>query len=262
MRQFALYVRRRSRLAAWSRRVAVFAVVLALLAVVLHRADVLDPVSSLATLGGVVVLAVLALLLGLGGIVRIWRRGHMGLAHALTGIALSLALLAWPTYLVWESMNVPMINDIATDWSDPPEMRAAVLDRSPISNPVRMPRAEEIARQAEAYPEIRPLVVNVPSQRVYDAARELAVRRGWRILEEARPDERGPGRLEMVARTRVLGFKDDVVLIVTNLGEGRTRVDMRSASRFGRHDFGTNARRIFGFLTELDAELKGGALLG
>ena len=59
----------------------------------------------------------------------------------------------------------------------------------------------------------------------------------------------------------MLGFKDDVVIVVTNLGEGRSRVDMRSASRFGANDFGMNAKRIFGFLTELDATLRGGAAL-
>lgn len=262
MRQFARFERRRSRLAVWSRRFGVFALVLAALAILLNRVDALDPLAAVSTFGAVVAIALLAILTGFGGIVRIWHRGHLGLSHALAGLLIGAGLLTLPAYLAWQTVDAPMINDIATDWSDPPEMRAAVRDRrSRISNPVRMPTPAEIAAQEAAYPEIGPLVVDFPSQRVYEAARLLARQRGWRMLDAAPPDERGPGRLEMVARTPVLGFKDDVVVAVTNLGDGRSRVDMRSASRFGRIDFGKNARRIYDFLTELDTSLRSGALL-
>ena len=40
-----------------------------------------------------------------------------------------------------------------------------------------------------------------------------------------------------------MGFRDDVVIRISPLGKG-TRVDVRSASRFGTHDFGANASRI------------------
>jgi uncharacterized protein (DUF1499 family) len=36
---------------------------------------------------------------------------------------------------------------------------------------------------------------------------------------------------------------------------GQTRIDMRSASRVGRHDFGANARRIQRFAQEVQAQL-------
>ncbi len=233
---------------------------LAALAIVLNRADVLDPVAAVSTFLVVAGLAIFAVIAGFGGIVRIWRRGHLGLASALAGLVVGFGLLAWPIYLGWESATMPMINDISTDWSHPPEMRAAVMDRSRISNPVRMPTKDEIAAQKQAYPEIGPLVVNFPSQRVYEAASFLANERDWTILDKAPPDEIGPGRIEAVARTPVLGFKDDVVIVITNLGDGQTRVDMRSASRFGRHDFGKNAKRIYDFLTELDQTLRAGIL--
>ncbi|ESR27078.1 hypothetical protein N177_0346 [Lutibaculum baratangense AMV1] len=250
-----------SRLALFSRRAAVFALALGLLGMALNHAEKLETTAAVATFMMVVALAALAVLAAIGGIVRIWHRGHLGLAQALAGLLLGSAILAGPAYLSWETVTKPMINDIATDWTNPPVMPAAVRDRSKFANALRHPTPEEIAAQAEAYPEIGPLVVNMPSQRVYEAARALVRERGWRILDEARPDERGPGRLEMVARTPVLGFKDDVAVAVTNLGEGRTRVDMRSASRIGRHDFGKNAERIYGFLTDLDERLRSSPLL-
>jgi uncharacterized protein (DUF1499 family) len=45
-----------------------------------------------------------------------------------------------------------------------------------------------------------------------------------------------------------------VAIRLTDEGE-TTYVDMRSASRYGRGDFGDNARRIAGFLDALDAEM-------
>ena len=58
------------------------------------------------------------------------------------------------------------------------------------------------------------------------------------------------GRLEATARTRWFGFRDDVVVRVRPDGAG-SRVDVRSVSRVGRSDLGTNARRIRGFMDAL-----------
>ena len=50
-------------------------------------------------------------------------------------------------------------------------------------------------------------------------------------------------RIEAVATTFWFGFKDDVVVRITAEGAG-SRVDVRSKSRVGRSDLGTNAQRI------------------
>ena len=54
----------------------------------------------------------------------------------------------------------------------------------------------------------------------------------------------------------IFGFMSDVSIRLSEEAE-TTFVDMRSVSRFGPHDLGTNARIIDGFLTALDAELVG-----
>jgi uncharacterized protein (DUF1499 family) len=73
---------------------------------------------------------------------------------------------------------------------------------------------------------------------------------GWEIVATA-PAE---GRLEATARTRWFGFRDDVVVRVRPDGSG-SRVDVRSVSRVGRSDLGTNARRIERFLAALGTAL-------
>ena len=52
-----------------------------------------------------------------------------------------------------------------------------------------------------------------------------------------------------------MGFRDDVALRVRPDGDG-ARIDVRSASRYGRHDFGTNAARIRSLLEDIDDRLE------
>jgi uncharacterized protein (DUF1499 family) len=66
----------------------------------------------------------------------------------------------------------------------------------------------------------------------------------------------GPGGAEIqaVATTRVMRFKDDVIIRIRRSG-GRTRVSVRSHSRVGKWDFGQNARNIREFQAALDQQL-------
>ena len=60
----------------------------------------------------------------------------------------------------------------------------------------------------------------------------------------------GEGRLEAVATTAWFGFKDDIVVRIAPAGDG-SRVDVRSKSRLGLSDVGTNARRIRRFMARM-----------
>ncbi len=56
--------------------------------------------------------------------------------------------------------------------------------------------------------------------------------------------------IEATDTTFWFGFKDDIVIRVTPLGE-ESRVDVRSVSRVGLSDIGTNAERIRKYLRAL-----------
>ena len=62
------------------------------------------------------------------------------------------------------------------------------------------------------------------------------------------------GRIDAIARSLIMGFPDDITIRIRALPD-QTRIDVRSASRYGRHDFGVNARRIRRFAAELQAQL-------
>jgi uncharacterized protein (DUF1499 family) len=72
---------------------------------------------------------------------------------------------------------------------------------------------------------------------------------GWEMVDSD-PNE---GRIEATDTTFWFGFKDDIVVRVAEAAEGGTRVDVRSVSRVGRSDVGTNAARIDEFLERLAA---------
>jgi hypothetical protein len=52
-----------------------------------------------------------------------------------------------------------------------------------------------------------------------------------------------------------MGFRDDIVVRIRSVGTG-ARVDVRSASRYGRHDFGTNAARVRSLIEDIDDGLE------
>src|SRR4029078_4896599 len=111
-------------------------------------------------------------------------------------------------------------------------------------------RAAEL--QKAAYPNVQPIVLPVTPEVAYEAAMLVMSKRKLRPVD-ARPPQAGrrDGRIEVVFRTPVMGFRDDVVIRVRPDREG-SRIDLRSPSRYGRHDFGTNAARVLSLSEDIE----------
>src|SRR5262249_16432195 len=106
-------------------------------------------------------------------------------------------------------------------------------------------------QQRNAYPEIETLEEDASAQSAYDATLAVITKRKWNIVAR-RPPERGrEGRIEAVARTPIMGFREDVVVRVRAHGRG-SRIDVRSSSRYGSFDFGTNAARVRALIDDVD----------
>ena len=115
--------------------------------------------------------------------------------------------------------------------------------------PEAPPRCAKAQRQQGQ--DIAPLSPHVPPYDAFDLVRKAAQNRGPRIVEAVKPGGRfGLGRIEAVDRTFLLRLPDDITVRNRPRADG-TRVDIRSASRIGTHDFGANAARIRAFLKEL-----------
>jgi uncharacterized protein (DUF1499 family) len=241
----------RSPLARWSRTLAVFSVQLVIVAIVLHRLLSLPTPVALGIFLVALIGAAVAVVLALGSFIAIWRDGRIGALSATIGLFFGLGLLAWPASLIPLARSLPAIHDITTDPAAPPSFVTLASQRTGLANSAAYAGASAAKLQLAAYPDIRPVIVPRAVGDTWDALDETAKRLHWHVMSETPPKDGQPGYIEAVDRTLVLGFYDDVVVRVDGDAH-ETRIDVRSASRYGKHDFGRNAKRV----RELFAELK------
>ena len=163
----------------------------------------------------------------------------------------TLLLGAVAVYIPWQALEsarqVPPIHDITTDTRDPPVFVALREVREQYPNPTDYPGEAVARQQREAYPDLDTLRLAESADRAFSRALAAARDMGWEIVA-ADPED---GRIEATATTFWYGFRDDVVIRVRPDGEF-SLVDVRSVSRVGRSDAGTNARRIRSYLERLD----------
>lgn len=194
--------------------------------------------------GGLLVIVVVLAGLVLGLLARTGRT----LLVSLVSLALLAAVAAVPVGHLRAAGRVPPIHDISTDLDDPPRFVAALALRRGAPNAAEHGGASLAAQQRAGYPDLGPARFAAAPERVFARATDVARGLGWEIVA-AVPAE---GRLEATDRTRWFGFRDDIIVRVRPDGSG-SRVDVRSVSRVGRSDLGTNARRILRFLEALRA---------
>jgi hypothetical protein len=234
-----------SSLASWSRNLAVFSVVAVLLSVVIVRFGFLEIKPALATFFGALGFAGLSMLFGLAGAAAIWQNGSRGIGRILLAFLIDAALLAYPAYLVWQYHKLPPIHDITTDPVDPPRFEAlARLRTGEDSNTAVYAGLYSAEQQRVAYPGIETVELEIPVQRAFEITLQLVTKRKWLIIDQRAPQPpRRIGRIEAVARTPIMGFREDVSIRVTPDGDD-SRVDIRSASRYFESDLGSNAARV------------------
>jgi hypothetical protein len=255
-----------SRLAVWARRIALFSLAATFIAVIIVRSGALDIVPALSTLAGALVLACIAILLAFGAGIVIWRQGVGGGRQAVTALIIGAVLIAYPLYLGVRAFRLPSIYDITTDPIDPPQFDAIARLRPRDANPITYAGLYAAEQQHAAYADIEPDDTTASPQDAYAAAMKVITKRKWRVVDSRPPQGPLPrvidakavqngavrdGIIEAVARTPILGFRDDVVVRIRPTVDG-ARIDIRSASRYGRHDLGTNAKRVRGLIDDID----------
>ena len=193
--------------------------------------------------GATIALAGAAVLLSLGAIAQIFASDARGLRDAVVGLFVGLIVLMPIGLVAAATALLPAVSVVTT-------------------SPALLRNERGILREGEgvkvgggdlaAYPDLLPLELEIPLEDAFAIVEEQVAERGWRVLERRLPSPSGaPGRIRAVARTPVLGFLDDVVVVVAEDRE-LTRIDALSASREGQHDLGTNARRLSSLLGDIE----------
>jgi uncharacterized protein (DUF1499 family) len=196
-------------------------------------------------------LSVLAVLTGILGLIRTASaKRRAGLPRAITGTILGL-IIAVPILMIINNVRkYPPINDITTDVDNPPEFVHATALPANRGRDMKYDRARYAALQQKGYGTVAPLKLDAPPDAVFAKVRVMAAAIPiWRVTY-TNPQTK---TLEGVATSRLFRFKDDFVVQVRPSGNGASLVEMRSKSRDGVGDLGTNYHRIERFFARLAA---------
>jgi uncharacterized protein (DUF1499 family) len=194
--------------------------------------------AGILVLGVAGLIGLVATVLAIAGLSRA-RLRQQGIAALLVALLIGAASAAFPSMGLVRARSVPPIHDISTDTEHPPEFVALLPLRASAPNPPGYAGREAAEKQRQAYPDLQPLRLELAPASAFSKAHAAAEAMGWNIVAA----DAKAGRIEAVATTFWFGFKDDVVVRITPEGTG-SRIDVRSKSRVGVSDVGTNAQRI------------------
>jgi len=171
-----------------------------------------------------------------------------GLLLAAVSLVVAAAVIAIPGRFRM-GPPAPPIHDITTDTRDPPQYVAVLPLRANAPNTAEYGGERVAAQQRGAYPDLQPAILNVPPSQAFERALAAVHEMDWDLVKA----DATAGRIEATDTTFWFGFKDDVVIRVRPT-DGGSRVDVRSLSRVGLGDAGTNAKRIRAYLKVLTQE--------
>ena len=250
-----------SSLATWARNLAIFSIIAVVVSIIIVRFGFLEMKPALATFFGALAIAGLSTVLGFAAFVAIWQNGSRGMSRILLALLIDAVVLAYPAYLGLQYRKLPPIHDITTDPIDPPRFDAlARLRTGEGTNTAVYAGLYSAEQQRLAYPDIETVELDVSVQRAFDITMQLVTKRKWLVIDERAPQPpRRIGRVEAVARTPIMGFREDVSIRITPDGEG-SRVDIRSASRYFESDLGSNAARILKLSDDINSAVDSDSL--
>ncbi len=187
-------------------------------------------------------------LVALIGLLASRARTRGAVVMAALGLLVGGAVIGIPGRMRYESRRngYPPIHDISTDTADPPLFVDVLPLRVSAPNKVEYGGPKIAAQQIRAYPDLQPVMLNVPPDQAFDRALAAVEVMGWDLVAADRDDL----RIEATDTTFWFRFKDDVVIRLKASDDG-TRIDVRSLSRVGGGDVGTNAKRIRAYIQQL-----------
>jgi uncharacterized protein (DUF1499 family) len=164
-----------------------------------------------------------------------------GRNRALVGTVVCLLIAVPLIVTVLASSKYPAINDITTDFDNPPEFVFAQKLQHEPNRDMKYDKAKYAARQLAGYGPIGPIKEALDPKAAFARVTEVAqATPGWKITYT----DPATNTLEAVATSRLFHFHDDIVIQIRPTPDGASLIEMRSKSRDGIGDFGVNAKRI------------------
>lgn len=188
-------------------------------------------------LGGL--LGLVALLLSLIALYTTRRaRGRAGRGLAWGAFVLGVAVLGGIATAAGSGAGLPPINDITTDFADPPQFAALAREGPNAGRDMSYP-GEFYSAQIKFYTDLKPIHADANPSETFERVKRAMEGFGWKIVAA----DTAAGTIEATDTSRIFRFVDDVVVRIRP-DAGGSRVDVRSKSREGKGDLGANAARI------------------
>jgi uncharacterized protein (DUF1499 family) len=159
------------------------------------------------------------------------------------------AVIALPLIVtVLRSSKYPPINDITTDFDNPPEfVNAQKLQHEP-NRDMKYDKGKYADRQLKGYGAIDPIKERLDPAAAFARVTEVAKASPTWTITYSDP---ATNTFEAVATSKLWHFNDDIVIQIRPSPDGASLIEMRSKSRDGIGDFGVNARRIRRFFDRI-----------
>jgi len=277
--------------AVWCQRIAVFLLPYFVFAILLHRFEKILTPQLFVILAIGLVMAVLSLILAIKGAADLWNKGHRGGTNLVRGLSLAAIVLLPFGFYAFLALALPLANDVSTNTFDPPNfLRAQQQRASEVASGInQLADYDDIYSESivNAYPKVGPRRYPAGAERVLQAVQLIIKDNDWKIsatqgvpesekddgdevklednvkVEEKQTDSAADGAevpdaisVEVVITSFIFGYKSDAIINIVS-EDVNTLVEMRSSSRWGAHDFGSNASTIESFLSQLDLALLG-----
>lgn len=200
---------------------------------------IVPPIAGFVLFGLSGLLALAALIVG--GVTATRRSASAATAN----LAIGVALVALFGVVSAPGRQVPRINDITTDTTNPPTFVTAATLPENAGRDLSYPGATFAEQQRQGYPDLQPLALASTPEESF--ARATAVAKTVPDWQITRVDAQQHA-IEGFAESRLFHFRDDFVVEVRpSPGGTGSVIQMRSKSRVGKGDVGANAARIRGF---------------
>ena len=172
-----------------------------------------------------------------------------GRPRAIIGTIIGLLIVIPIVGMILTRPQVPAINDITTDFDNPPEFTYAGQIDANRGRDMKYDRAKYADRQQQGYGPLAPLKMPEPPDDAFKAVQKTAAEMpDWTITNT---DTRNR-TIEGYATSGLFHFNDDFIIGVRPGSDGGSLLEMRSKSRDGIGDLGVNHKRIKDFFARVE----------
>tara|TARA_B110000008_G_scaffold1845_1_gene1768 strand:+ start:899 stop:1663 length:765 start_codon:yes stop_codon:yes gene_type:complete len=164
-------------------------------------------------------------------------------------LSINITIISFFYLQILDLRSNPLINDISTDYHDLLEFKAYKEHNLPKDEHYLI---QKFGGFKMPNYEITPLILSgVTKEEVFNKSLFVLKNMGLKITYENIEE----GTIEVLERSFWYGFKDDMIIRIEKLITDDLIINVRSASRTGRSDFGKNSKRIKSYFILIEKEI-------